>query len=151
MSSVLVPHLTVRNAAGAIEFYKKALGAVEMGRMPAPDGKRLVHAALKIGESMLFLADEFPEAGAMGTQSPQTLGNTTVTLHVQTDDVDKLMATAVAAGAQVTMPVADMFWGDRYGQFKDPEGHQWSVATTKKKMTYAEMQAAMKKAFAKQP
>ena len=149
--TAIVPHLTVRDAAGAIEFYKKALGAVEMGRMPGSDGQRIIHAALKIGESMLFLADEFPEAGMMGCQSPKTLGNSTVTIHVQTDDVDKMVATAVAAGAELTMPVADMFWGDRYGQFKDPYGHRWSVATTKRKMTYAEMQAEMKKAFAKQP
>jgi PhnB protein len=149
--TTVTPYLTVRDAARAIEFYKKALGAIEMGRVPGPDGKRLIHAALKIGDSMVFLGDESPEAGAEGTQSPLTLGNTTVTIHLQTDDADQMMASAVAAGAQMTMPVADMFWGDRYGRFKDPFGHQWSLGTTQRKLSYEEMQVEMKKAFAKQP
>jgi len=148
----LIPHLTVSNAAAAIDFYKQALGAVELYRMSAPDGKRLIHAALTIGDSTLFLADEFPEwANPDASKSPQTLGGTAITIHVNSPDVDKTFATAIAVGGVVTMPVADMFWGDRYGQFRDPFGHVWSVSTTFKKMTRGEMLEAAKAAFSKPP
>src|SRR5215469_3726680 len=106
----VTPHLVIRGAADAIEFYKKALGAQEISRMTAPDGK-IGHAELKIGDSIIFLADEFP---GMGGKSPQTLGGCTATLNLYVPDVDSLFKKALTAGAKETMPVADQFWGDRY-------------------------------------
>jgi PhnB protein len=148
----IIPYLTVRNAAAAIEFYKKALGAEEISRMPGPDGRRLIHAALKIGDSLLFLADEFTDLPIPDAcQSPPSLGGTAVTIHVYSPDVDQTIAAAVAAGATVTMPVADMFWGDRYGRFRDPFGHLWSVATPVRKMSPEEMKLAAQRAFAGTP
>ncbi|MCK6449508.1 MAG: VOC family protein [Alphaproteobacteria bacterium] len=122
----LTPHIAVRGAAEAIAFYKKAFGAEEMLRLPMPgDPARLMHACLGIGDSHLMLADEFPGCSA----GPATLGGSPVTIHLNVPDVDATMAKAVAAGAKVTMPAMDMFWGDRYGQLVDPFGHKWSVAT----------------------
>ena len=121
----VTPHLVVRDAAKAIEFYKKAFGAKELFRMPGPAGK-LGHAEIQIGDSRLMLADEFPE---FGTKSPQALGGSPVNIFLYVEDADKVFNQAVAAGATVTMPLADQFWGDRYGKFADPFGHQWSVAT----------------------
>src|SRR5262245_46094010 len=105
-------HLTVKNAAEMIEFYKKAFGAVELARAPGPDGKSIMHAAIKIGDSTVFLNDEFPEMGAL---SPLSTKGTAVTLHLAVEDADKQFQQALAAGAQVVMPLADQFWGDRYG------------------------------------
>ncbi len=148
----IIPYMVVRDAAAAIDFYKKALGAEELSRMPGPDGKRIIHAALKIGDGAIFLADEFPEMPIPDAcKSPPALGGTSVTIHVNSPDVDKTFAAAVAAGATVTMPVADMFWGDRYGRFRDPFGHLWSVSTTVKKLSREEMMAAAKKAFSQPP
>jgi uncharacterized glyoxalase superfamily protein PhnB len=141
----LTPHLTVEGAAAAIEFYKKAFGAVELGRMAAQDGKRLMHAMIRIGDSMLMLADAFPE---MGSKGPKALGGSSVTVHLYVPDSDKVFAQAVAAGATVAMPIADMFWGDRYGVVADPFGHRWSIATKKKDLTPEEMGAAAKAAMA---
>jgi uncharacterized glyoxalase superfamily protein PhnB len=121
----VTPHLVVKGGADAIAFYKKAFGAQELHRMPGPDGK-LMHAAIKIGDSQIFLADEHPQ---MGHKSPLGLGGSPVSLHVYVDDVDTVFQKAVAAGAKVRMPVMDMFWGDRYGQVTDPFGHEWSIAT----------------------
>jgi PhnB protein len=121
----LTPHLVCAGASDAIAFYKKAFNAVEMGRVPTPSG-RLMHAAVRIGDSTLMLVDEFPEMGALG---PTSLKGSPVTIHLYVEDVDATVAQAVAAGAKLTMPVADMFWGDRYGQLQDPFGHHWSVAT----------------------
>lgn len=136
----LTPHLVCAGAARAIEFYKKAFGAVEMGRMPAPgsDG-RLMHAMLRIGDSFLMLVDEFPEWGSLG---PLALKGSPVTIHHYVDDVDAVFAQAVAAGATVRMPVADMFWGDRYGVLADPFGHLWSIATHVKDVSPEEAMAA---------
>ena len=141
----VTPHLTVEGAAAAIEFYKKAFGAVELSRMPASDGKRLMHAMIRVGDSVIMLNDAFPEMGGKG---PKALGGTPVTVHLYVPDSDKVFAQAVAAGATVVMPIADMFWGDRYGQVTDPFGHCWSIATKKKDMTPEEMAAAGKAALA---
>ncbi|GGB82772.1 glyoxalase [Pseudoduganella buxea] len=123
----ITPHLVCRDAAAAIEFYKKAFGAVEMARMPVPDGSgKLMHAMVKIGDSNIMLVDEFPEMGCVG---PQTLNGSPVTLHFYTEDVDAAFQRALDAGATTKMPVADMFWGDRYGMVTDPFGHLWSLAT----------------------
>ncbi len=121
----ITPHLVVRGADKAIEFYKNAFGAQVLGVHHTPDGK-VMHAGLKIGDSHLMLADEFPGMGSC--TSPQTLGGTSATLNIYTENVDQLFNRAVAAGATPTMPLADQFWGDRYGQVKDPFGHNWALA-----------------------
>lgn len=114
----LTPHLVVKGASQAIEFYKKAFGAEEISRVPGPDGKSLMHAEVKIGDSRLFLVDEFPEMGCC--RGPHSIGGTPVTIHVYVEDVDTVFNKAVAAGAQVRMPLEDAFWGDRYGKLADP-------------------------------
>ena len=142
----ITPHLVVRGAAQAIEFYKKAFGAVEIGRAPMPDGKTLMHADLKIGDSRLFLVDDMP--GMSGCPSTGELAATAVSFHLYVEDVDAVFNRAVAAGAKVVMPVADMFWGDRFGKLTDPFGFQWSVATHKEDLTPQEMEQRQKAAFA---
>lgn len=140
-------HIIVRNAAEAIEFYKRAFSAVEEQRHKDPSGK-IMNADLRIGNSMLILCDEYPEWGAV---SPLTTGSSaSVTLHLYTEDADSLFAQAVEAGAQVKMPLSDAFWGDRYGQITDPYGHSWSIATRKKIFSETELEAAMTQAFAKE-
>ena len=118
--NTLTPHLVVKGASKAIDFYKKAFAAEEIRRMPGPDGKSLIHAELKIGNSRLMLVDEFPEMKARG---PETIGGTSVTIHMFVEDADAVFNRALGAGAQVRMPLADMFWGDRYGVVADPFGH----------------------------
>ena len=135
----LTPHMVCRDAAAAIDFYGRAFGAIERFRLPAPNGK-IVHACVQIGDSQLFLVDEMPEHGAHG---PQTLKGTPVTIHLQVEDADATFARAMRAGAMVTMPLADMFWGDRYGQVVDPFGHHWSIATHLREVSREEMVAAM--------
>lgn len=135
----VTPSLVIRDAARAIEFYKKAFGAEELSRMPSPDGKAIWHAELKIGNSMLHLADENL---AMGSKSPQSLGDTPITLHLYVEDADASFKRAVDAGAKVKMPLSDVFWGDRYGQVTDPFGFHWSIATRIKDMTPEEMKKA---------
>jgi len=132
----VTPHLTVRGAAEAIDFYKRAFGARERGRMPGPDGKTIMHAEVQIGDSIVFLADEFPD---MGCRAPQTLGGTTGTLHIYVKDVDRAFQRAVAAGAEVRMPVTDMFWGDRYAKVADPFGHEWGLGTHKEDLSAREI------------
>ena len=139
----VTPHLTVRNAAAMIDFYKKAFGAVEKGRAAGPDGKSILHAALQIGDSIVFLNDEFPE---MGAQSPLAAKSTPVTIHLYVEDADKQFQRALAAGAEVVMPIADQFWGDRYGIVKDPSGHQWSIGSHMEDLTPEQMQERMMKA-----
>jgi len=139
----VTPHLVCAGAADAIEFYKKAFNATEMMRMPGPDGK-LMHGCVKIGDSMVFLVDEMPQWGALG---PKALKGSPVTIHLQVENVDAFVKRATDAGAKLTMPVADMFWGDRYGQVEDPFGHRWSVATHIRDMTPEQMQEEMKKAM----
>jgi PhnB protein len=140
----VTPHLVCAGAAEALEFYKKAFGAVEMFRMPAADGK-IVHASFKIGDSMVMLADEFPNHGSFG---PKALKGTPVVLHVYVEDADAFVKRAADAGAKITMPVTEMFWGDRYGQVEDPYGHRWAVATHIKDMTPDEIKKAMPKKMA---
>jgi PhnB protein len=140
----VTPSLTVRNAAQAIEFYKKALGAEELLKMVGPDGK-IGHAELKIGDSIIFLADEVP---AFGNKSPQSLNGSTGGLYLYLEDVDKAYQRAIDAGGKSTMPVMDMFWGDRMGNFTDPYGHNWTLATHTKDMTVEEMQEGEKQFYA---
>ena len=135
----ITPHLVVAGAPQAIEFYRRAFGAVESFRIDAPDGK-VMHACLHIGDSALFLFDESPQWGALG---PKALNGTPVTLHVYVEDVDAAVKRAVDAGAKVTIPVADMFWGDRYGQVEDPFGHRWSIATHVRDLSPDEIRKAM--------
>jgi len=137
----ITPHLACEGASNAIEFYKKAFNAVEIMRMPGPNGK-LMHAALKIGDSTVMLADDFPEYE--GGKGPKALGGSPVTLHMYVADTDAAFQQAVQAGATVRMPPTDMFWGDRYSQVTDPFGHHWAIATHIKDMTPEEMAAAMK-------
>ncbi len=138
----VTPHLVVAGAAAAIEFYKKAFGAIEILRIPGPDGKPM-HGAVKIGDSRVMLVDEMPDWKCLG---PLALKGSPVTIHLSVADVDTVVATAVAAGGTLKMPVADMFWGDRYGIVTDPFGHNWSVATHIKDMTPEEMAAAAQNA-----
>ena len=128
----VTPHLVCAGAADAIEFYKKAFGAEEVMRLPGPNGK-LGHATIRIGDSVIMLADEFPNWESFG---PLALKGSPVTLHL-----------AVAAGARPVMPMADMFWGDRYGQVEDPFGHRWSIATHKRDKTPEQIQEEMQKAM----
>lgn len=122
----LVPHLVVNGAAKAIDFYKKAFGAEELSRHPAQDGTRLMHAELKIGPSTVYLCDDFPEMCAGKSRTPVALGGTPVVMHQNVRDTDAAIKRAADAGAKVTMPAADMFWGARYGQVQDPFGHTWA-------------------------
>jgi PhnB protein len=140
----LTPYLTVRDAARAIEFYKKAFGAEDRGAMKGPDGK-IMHAELKIGDSIIMLADEFPQYGVV---APETVGGSSSGLHIYVEDVDAAFDRAVKAGAVTEMPVADMFWGDRYGKLKDPFGHKWSIATHTADLSVEEMKKGMEDAMA---
>lgn len=135
----LTPHIVCEGASDAIAFYRKAFNAEELTRLPAPGGK-VMHAAIRIGDSVVMLMDDFPEWGSLG---PKALKGSPVTLHLYVQDVDAAIKQAVAAGAQVTMPAADMFWGDRYGQVVDPFGHRWSIATHKEDLTPEEIQRNM--------
>jgi len=143
----VIPHLVCDPCAKAIDFYKKAFGAEELSRIPAPDG-RVMHAELRIGTSVIFLADDFPEYAGGKASSPKALRGTPVTMHRYVQDCDAAIAQAQQAGANVKMPAADMFWGDRYGVIEDPFGHSWSFATHRQELTPDEMKAAMKAAFA---
>jgi PhnB protein len=143
----ITPYMTVRDAARAIEFYKQAFGAKEKGTMKGPDGK-VMHAELVIGDSIIMLADEFPEFGSL---SPQTTGGSGTGLHIYIEDVDSAFDRAVKAGATVEMPVADMFWGDRYGKLRDPFGHKWSIGTHKADLSMEEMKKGMEETMAKMP
>ena len=143
----ITPYMTVRDAARAIEFYKQAFGAKEKGVMKGPEGK-VMHAELVIGDSTIMLADEFPEFGSL---SPQSIGGSGTGLHIYIEDVDSAFDRAVQAGATVEMPVADMFWGDRYGKLRDPFGHKWSIGTHKADLSMEEMKKGMDETMAKMP
>lgn len=136
----VTPHLVIAGAAEALEFYKKAFGAVEEFRLPGPDGK-LAHAQMRIGGCAIMLGEEAPAWGSLG---PKTLKGSPVNIHLYVEDADASMARAVKAGAKVTMPVANMFWGDRYGKLEDPFGHQWSLATFIRQVSPEEMAEAMR-------
>ena len=138
----ITPHLVIKGAPEAIAFYIKAFGAEELCRMPmpGPDGTmKIGHAELKIGDSRLFLADEFPDYGSVGPQGPSS----PVVIHLYVEDADAAFNQAVAAGATVTMPVMDMFWGDRYGKLVDPFGHHWSIAEHLEDLTPEQMMERM--------
>jgi PhnB protein len=137
----VTPHLICAGAAEAIAFYQKAFDAAEISRLPGHDGK-LMHASIRIGDSVVMLTDEAPAWGVVG---PQSLKGSPVAIHLYVEDVDAFSARAVAAGAKITMPIADMFWGDRYGQLEDPFGHRWSVATHIQDLRPEEIQQAMQK------
>ena len=138
----VTPHLVCAGAADAIEFYKKAFNAAEIGRMAGPQGK-LLHGLIRIGDSKVMLVDEFPDWGSFG---PKALKGSPVTMHLYVEDVDSFVAHAAAAGAKITMPLQDMFWGDRYCKLEDPFGHHWSVATHVRDVSPEEMQQAAQKA-----
>jgi PhnB protein len=138
------PYLAVENAAEAIEYYKKAFGAKERVRMDAPGGK-IGHAELEIGDSLVMLADPFPQAS---TRPPKELGGTTASIFLYVEDVDAVVKQAVDAGATVTMEVADQFWGDRFGSITDPFGHLWSIATHVEDVPPEEMAERAKEAMA---
>ncbi len=133
------PYLTIKGAASAIDFYKKAFGATELFRMPGPDGK-IMHAEIRIGDSPIMLADE---SAASGSQSPQTLNGTATGIFLYLEDVDASFKQAIKAGAKENMPVQDMFWGDRFGKLTDPFGHKWMLATHIEDVTPAEMEKRM--------
>jgi len=135
----VTPHLVCAGAGDAIEFYVRAFGAEEMMRLPTPDGK-IVHASLRIGDSIVMLMEESPEWQARG---PKMLHGTPVTIHLAVDDVDSWYARAIAAGATARMAPSDMFWGDRYGVLEDPFGHQWSIATHVRDVPMEQLQQAM--------
>jgi PhnB protein len=132
----VTPYLTVKGAARAIDFYKRAFGAQEVERLTGPDGQSVVHAEIKIGDSVVMLSDELPQ---MGCRSPQTLGGTTASIFLYVPDVDTAFKRAVDAGAKAAMAPADMFWGDRFGKLVDPFGHEWGMATHKEDLTPEEI------------
>lgn len=142
--ATVTPHLVCGNCADAIEFYKGAFGAIEIGKQVMPDGDKIIHAMIRIGDSIVMLVDEFPEWGAVG---PITLNGSPVTLHLYVEDVDAFVDRAVWAGATVTMPLQDTFWGDRYGKLEDPFGHKWSVATHIRDVEPEEMERAARESF----
>jgi PhnB protein len=131
----VTPYLSIQGAAAAIEFYKKALGAKEIMRMPGPDG-RIGHAEIRVGDSRVMLADEHPPLDFL---APPSRGGSTVHLHIYVRDVDAQVEKAVAAGAKLERPVADQFYGDRLGTIQDPFGHVWHIATHKEDLSPAEM------------
>ena len=144
----VTPHLVVSDAKRALEFYQKAFGAQVLHVAPAP-GDKVMHAALKIGDSIIMLNDEFPEYG--GPHAPSVTSPSVDTLHIYIENVDAAFDRAVSAGATVKMPLMDQFWGDRYGQVMDPFGHRWSLATHTRDMSPEEMQQEQERAFAKMP
>jgi PhnB protein len=145
--SPLSPHIFVSNAVEAIDFYKKAFNAEELTRHAAPDGKRLMHAALLINGATLMLCDDFPEYCGGKSSTPEAFGGSPVVLHLQVAEADPVFQQAVDAGATVTMPLGGQFWGDRYGQIKDPFGHTWSIGARVRKVSEAELQEAVKAQF----
>lgn len=142
----VTPFLTSHDASAQLDWYKKAFGAKERSRMSGPGGK-VMHAEVKIGDSIVMIADEMP---GFGSPSAKTLGNSPVGLMIYTKGVDSFFAKAVAAGATTVMPVADQFWGDRYGQLQDPFGFRWSIGTHIKDLSPKEMQKAMDEWMASQ-
>jgi PhnB protein len=143
----LLPYLTVSDGPGAIEFYKNAFGAVEREVHLAPGSTKIMNACLSVNGGIFMLSDDFSAEFGGTSSTPEALRGSPVTLHLQVDDVDAAWAKAVAAGAVVTMPLADQFWGDRYGQLKDPFGHKWSMAQNKVSLTAAEIEEAAKMSF----
>jgi uncharacterized glyoxalase superfamily protein PhnB len=143
----IIPHLVCSPCADAIEFYKRAFGAEEVCRIPAPDGNRIMHAEIRIDGKPVFLVDDFPEFCGGHSQTPTALGGTPVTIHRYVRDCDAAIQRAEKAGATIKMPAEDMFWGDRYGAVNDPFGHTWSLATHLRDLTPEEVEKGMKAAF----
>jgi PhnB protein len=141
------PYLTVSDGAAAIAFYKKAFGAVEHEVHHAPESTKIMNACLSINGGVFMLSDDFSAQFGGASSTPDALGGSPVTLHLQVEDVDAAWAKAVGAGATVTLPLADQFWGDRYGQLKDPFGHKWSMAQTKTSLSKSEIEEAAKTSF----
>ncbi len=142
----ITPYLTVKGGADALAFYVRAFGAVETCRMQCPQTGSLMHAELRIGDAKLYLGDECLEMG--GNPSPQTIGGSPVTIHLQVEDVDSVFNQAVEAGVTPQMPPTDMFWGDRFAKVTDPFGHVWSLATRKEVLTPEQMRGRMQEFFA---
>lgn len=140
----ITPHIAVRGAERAAAFYRDAFGAEELSRIPTPDG-RLMSMQLRIGDAVLHLADEFPE---MEVLAPPSVGGTAVVLALQVADADAVFAQALAAGAEVSHPIADTFWGDRHGQLDDPFGHRWNIDQHLRDVPHDEIVAAAARAFA---
>jgi PhnB protein len=138
----LSPHLTVADAAAAIDFYGKAFDAAEVMRLPRPDGK-LVHASVRINGFLVMLNDDFPEMSDGRSMTPPSLGGTPVTIHLTVPDVDAAFQRALDAGATVVVPLEDQFWGDRYGMVEDPFGHHWSLGQPVREVSHDELAAAM--------
>jgi PhnB protein len=141
---VITPHIVVQGAERAVAFYREALGAEELSRVPTPDG-RLMSVQLRIGDGLLHLADEFPE---MGVLAPPSIGGTAVVLALDVADAESVFAQAVAAGADVRQPLQEAFWGDLHGQFDDPFGHRWNVGQHLRDVPHDEVVAAAAQAFA---
>jgi uncharacterized glyoxalase superfamily protein PhnB len=137
----VTPHLVCAGAADAIAFYKKAFNAQELAQLAGPDGK-LMHGLIKIGDSALMLVDEYPQWDSLG---PKARNGTSVTLHLYVEDADAQFKQAIDAGCSVRLPLADMFWGDRYGIVQDPFGHLWSIATHVRDVSPEEIRAAAEK------
>jgi PhnB protein len=143
VTPAVLAHLTVDDAAAAIDFYVKAFNGVELGRVPGPDGRKLIHGAVQINGSTVMLADDFPEMSDGKSSTPKALGGTPVTIHLVVTDVDTQFQRAVDAGATVVMEVADQFWGDRYGMLRDPFGHQWSMGQPVREVSPEEIEKAL--------
>jgi uncharacterized glyoxalase superfamily protein PhnB len=140
----LTPHLVCEGAAQAMDFYQQAFGAVELGRMPGPGGK-IMHGTMRIGDSVMMLVDAFPDFGSNG---PLALKGSPVVIHLYVEDADAAFARAVEAGATPVMPLADMFWGDRYGVLVDPFGHKWAIATHQRDLSIEQIEQGMKQMMA---
>lgn len=138
------PNIVVSNAAAAIDFYKKAFGAVELVRHLAPGTDKLMHAHLVINGGHLMMSDDFSHQIGQSSETPEALGGSPVTFHLHVEDADAAWAQALEAGAEITMPIADQFWGDRFGQLRDPFGHKWSIGQTKSTLTPEEIDEAAK-------
>ena len=148
----VTPHMIIQNAAEAMDFYVKAFGATEISRFVMPGLGLLAHGLLQIGDSFVMVADEFPpDFGCPDALSPATAKGSTVTLHIYTDDVDALYQRALAAGCETIFEPMDAFWGDRYGQVRDPYGHHWAMATHLRDMTGEEIAQAAAAEFANMP
>ena len=143
----VTPHLVVRGASEAIEYYRKAFGAVERFRMHGPDGELIMHAELMIGDSIIFIRDEFPN---MECESPSALNGSAVTIHLYVEDADTVFSRALSEGGKVTLPLQDMFWGDRFGEIVDPFGHRWSIASHVEDVPPEELDRRAAEAFTSQ-
>ena len=143
----VTPHLIVKGAGKAMDFYKQAFGAIERFRMPGPDGESVMHGEIQIGDSIIMIADEFPDYGCLG---PTSRGGSSVTIHLYVKDANKAYEQAVKAGAIASMPLSDMFWGDRYGKVTDPFGHEWSIAQHIEDVSPQDMEKRAEKAFSEQ-